>query len=442
MGKSEDEESGVIRALTEPMRSWGSGARWAAVVVGVLVGVSASLVVAPLRLVFDSPDSSHYLKIAVGHTNEVMQPWASRQLGARVAAELGTLSGGNLHAGFWVEAMLSLVVAMGVTCWIAARTAAPRWMLLALMLVPSWPRLVEYLVLPDLWYAGLLAVLLLLLSQERYIASGAMMLPLMLSRESTSLTLVCFLAACWPVWKRSSGEKAKRWLYAAIAVLSAAAGSLVVARLVVGSQANKEHLPQMVYMFAKVPWNFMRNVLGVLPWSDANSDLCKVPVWSVPFHFGPVHALGTCGFSIGPQMYAIEGLLTNFGLLPLLVAVLWWRHRRREGRSALLRFALLYGGVCFVLSPVLGAGVVHLMQYAWPLFLIATPLLLDEFKSTRMTGSRLAGLGFTAVHLALPAILLWPHFWPRIVMAVALWGIGWVCLRGWLPASAEVPVSV
>src|ERR1700744_3444304 len=150
MDKAERDERGVLFALTEPMRLWERGARSLAVVVAVFVGVGASLLVAPVTRVFDSPDSSHYLKIAAGHTSEVMQPFASRQLGALAAAALGKLPGGNLHAGFWVEAMLSLVVTMGVTCWLASRSAAPRWMLFALMLIPSWPRLVEYLALPDL----------------------------------------------------------------------------------------------------------------------------------------------------------------------------------------------------------------------------------------------------------------------------------------------------
>jgi hypothetical protein len=176
------------------------------------------------------------------------------------------LLGGNLHAGFLVEAVLSLLLAMGVTGWLAMGTAAPRWLLAALMLVASWPVLVRYLVLPDLWYAALLASVLLLLSKERYMAVALMMFPLMVSRESTSLTLVCFLAAGWATWDAS-----RRWRYMVTAVVAAVAGALVVARLSAGSQPNVERLPEAIYVFAKVPWNFLRNVVGVLPWSDVNS---------------------------------------------------------------------------------------------------------------------------------------------------------------------------
>ncbi len=428
----------LLFALTQPMRGWSARARWMAIAAAVLLGLASVLVQVPLGTVFHSPDSSHYLKIASGHTDQVMQPFASRQLGALTAAWLGRVLGIGVLGGFLVQAALSLTLALGVTCWLAACTEAPRWLLVALVLVPSWPVLAQYLVLPDLWYAALLSLLLVLLAKEQYLGAALMMLPLMLSRESTSLTLVCFLGAGWVRW-----QQRKRWVYAGTAVGCAAVASVVVERLAAGSQMNKEHLPQAIYLVAKVPWNFVRNVIGIMPWSNVNTDLCKVPVWSMPVHLGSIHALGTCGFSVYQQLIAVEGTLTNFGLLPLLVAVLWWRHRRWVGRgqsparSVLLRFALLYGGVCYVLAPVLGAGFVHLMQYAWPLFLVAVPLLLQEFPlaglSVEMSVERRAAqIGFLALHLGVQTVLLLPWFGLRLTFALVIWGAGYVCLRRWL----------
>jgi hypothetical protein len=432
--------------LTHPLRSLPPWARWLALAVAVLIGVGWTLVQVRLPTVFHSPDSSHYLKIAAGHTELVEQPFASRQLGPRVAAGLGRLLGGDLHRGFLLQGFLSLAFAMGVTCWLALRSAAPRWMLPAIQLVPSWAVLVQYLVLPDLWYAALLAGLLVMLEREWYVAAAVWMLPLMLSRESTSLTLVCFLVAAWPGLK-APGLKAGRWVVAAVAIVAALVGSVVVAKLAVGSRPNVEHLPQTVYMFAKLPWNFLRNVVGVMPWSDANPELCKVPVWSFPFHLGPVHALGVCGFSFMQQLLALEGTLTNFGLLPLLTVVVWWRtgglrSRRGQRRSALLRFALLYGGVSFVLAPLLGAGFVHLMQYAWPLFLVGLPGLFYELPPRAMTAGRgWASVGFFALSLGVPAIERWPDFGQRLGMGLAVWVAGYWLLRAWLDGGAEVADS-
>jgi hypothetical protein len=428
----------LLAWFMQPMRAWSSLQRWIALAVAVAIGVGTTIAIVQLPSVFQSPDSSHYLRIAAGHTDTVMQPFASRQLGAHVAALLAHLMHADLQTGFLIEAALSLIFAMGVTCCLALRTSAPRWLLLALVLVPSWVLLVQYLVLPDLWYAALLAGLLLLLTKEQWFAAALMMFPLMLSRESTSLTLVCFLIAAWP-----RIDARCRLRVAATAIISAVAGSIVVNKLAAGSQPNGEHLPQAIYLFAKVPWNFLRNVAGVLPWSDANSQLCKVPVWSapvnLPFH-SSVHAVGVCGFSLIQQGLAVEGTMTNFGLLPLLVAVLWWRHRRWQGRSVLLRFALLYGGVSYVLSPVLGAGFAHLMQYAWPLFLVALPQLFDEFQDGPLTRSRMAaGFGFLVLHLTAGVISFLPWFLLMISAGLALWVAGYLLLRHWFGPTSQEP---
>jgi hypothetical protein len=428
----------MLTTLTLPMRAWTQRERWLALVVALLMGAGTTLAIVHLPSVFHSPDSSHYMKIASGLTNTVMQPFASRQLGARVAALLARLMHTGVRQGFLLEAALSLVFAMGVTCWLALQTSAPRWLLAALMLVPSWTLLVQYLVLPDLWYAALLAGFMLLLAKERWLGAALMMFPLMLSRESTSLTLLCFLIAAWPRL-----EAWRRWWLLATALVSAVAGSLIVGRLASGSQPNGEHLPQAIYLFAKVPWNFLRNVVGVLPWSDGNSQLCTVPIWSMPMHLpfhSSVHSIGVCGFSLIQQGLAVEGTMTNFGLLPLLVAVLWWRHRRWQGRSVLLRFALLYGGISYVLSPVLGAGFAHLMQYAWPLFLVGLPQLFDEFELGRMTPSRMAaGLGFFALHLIAGAISFLPWFLLMIGSGTVLWVAGYLLLKYWCGTSSPQP---
>jgi hypothetical protein len=155
--------------------------------------------------------------------------------------------------------------------------------------------------------------------------------------------------------------------------------------------------------------------------------------------------------SFQPQLVALQVTLTNFGLLPLLAAVLWWRHRRSPARtedhpSPLLRFCLLYGGISFLLSPLLGAGFVHLVGYAWPLFLVAVPRLLGEFQTelamalaTRRRS--LAVMGFLAVHLALYPLGYVPWLVPGILADLALWTVAAALLRIWLeiPPTGPAP---
>jgi hypothetical protein len=124
--------------------------------------------------------------------------------------------------------------------------------------------------------------------------------------------------------------------------------------------------------------------------------------------------------------------MTQFGLLPLLAAFLWWRHRRFAGRSPLLRFTLLYGAASFLLGPMLGNWILHLVGYGWPLFLVALPLLFNEFAATpRSIKQMLAGVGFFAAHLCVCAAAHWQAWLPQIGLELVLWAVGFVLLRVW-----------
>jgi hypothetical protein len=376
------------------------------------------------------PDGDNYTAIARGDSAHVMQPFVSRQLGAIVAGAAAHLLHWSVEQAFFLQAVTALVFTLAILLAIAIKTLAPRWMLLAIVVVPFWVPQVQFFTLPDAWYTALLAVLLVLLLLDRLGAAALMMFPLMLSRESTSLTLVCFLIAAW-------GRL--RWRDRLAAVGASVAGSWIVGRLTAGSLANQEHIPQAIYLLMKAPWNFLRNIAGVQPWSNVNTELCAVPRYSVPLHVGTMTAIGTCGFSaLGLKMWVVA-IFLNFGLLPVLVAVLWWRHRHWPARSVLLRFVLLYGAVSFALAPMLGTWMIHLLGYGWPLFFVALPLLLDEFPGLPLRGVRAwAGLGFFALHVVACETARWfllEWYGPG---QLVLWAGGWWLARLWVGGAAPL----
>jgi len=407
-------------ALAAPIARWSPRLRLVAGIAAIAVClVDAVYRVVISESVFVMADAPFYLAIARGDYSQVMQPFASRQLGALVATALVHALHWTVERGFVVEGVASLVFMLGAVYYLVLQSKAPRWMLLAIAVVPFWGTLLQYLVLPDLWFSALLAGTLLLIASEQMLLASLMMFPLMLSRESTSLVLVCFLLAAW---------SALRWRDRIVAVVSAIAGAVVVSHLAARAQANVEHLPQSVYMLAKVPWNFLHNILGIVPWSNVYPDLCSVPAWSMPLHAGPVRAVGVCGFSGHSWELIAQALLTSFGLLPLLVAFLWRRRDRLAKRSVLLKFTLLYGSVSLALAPLLGIWFVHLIGYAWPLFLVALPLLFDE----QPEGSRAAaGLAFFCVHGASCWVSYRWMWWPQIVVEGLLWLVGFFLLRYW-----------
>ena len=377
--------------------------------------------------VFIAADARFYLGIAMGDYRQVMQPFASRQLGALAVAALAHVMHWTVERAFMEQGTLSLIVMLVAIYYIALNTKAPRWLLLAIAVVPFWGPFLENLVLPDLWYSALLALVLLMLAGEHMLGASLMMFPLMLSRESTSLTLICFLIACWG-WMR--------WRDRIIAVVSTIAGSVMVSHLAARAQPNFEQLPASIYMLAKVPWNFMRNVLGLVPWSNVNTEFCTVPAWTMHVQLGRLHAVGICGFSLAGGVKMSQSVLNDFGLLPLLVAVLWWRCQKIAIKNVLLRFTLLYGGISLLLAPVLGTWFDRLLGYAWPLFFVALPLLFDQLEETSPKGSRaFAAAGLFGAHLALfVAAYRWMGT-ELICIDAALWVIGFLLLRYWLRAG-------
>lgn len=377
-------------------------------------------------------DARFYLGIATGDYSQVMQPFASRQLGALVVAGLMHLFHCTVESGYLFEGTASIVLLLVAIYYLAIRFAAPLWVLFAIAFVPFWSGLMQGIVLPDLWYSALLALMLLMLEGEHLLAASIMMFPLMVSRESTSLTLICFLIATW---------RCLRWRDRVAAVISSLAGSALVKHLAARAQPNSEHLPQSVYMLAKLPWNFMNNVLGLAPWSNLNTQFCSVPRWAIQLHLGPLHAVGVCGFSPAGWMKISESALSEFGLLPLLLGFLWWHTRKLSKSNLLLRFALFYGAACLLLAPVLGTWIERLIGYAWPMFFVALPMLFDLVpRTTRKLSREFAALGFFGMHL-LVFDLAGRWFWmTQLVVNLILWYAGFLFLRYWL-ASEDPPLA-
>lgn len=415
----------TLTAFVAPIRLWSPRSRAIAGTAGIVLAFARALYsVVQSESVFTMADAPFYLAIAKGDYTGVIQPFASRQLGALLVSALAHTLHITVERGFLFEATVSLLFMLAGVYYLALKTSAPRWILLAMAIVPFWGTILQYLVLPDLWFSALLTLLLLLLASEHLLLASLMMFPLMLSRESTSLVLVCFLISAWNSLRRKDRI---------VAVLSAVAGAAAVSHLSARAHSNIEHLPQALYMLAKVPWNFLHNILGIVPWSNVYPGLCTTPVWSMPLHVGSVQSVGVCGFSSVGWEFIAQAILTNFGLLPLLAAMLWTRRDKSIKRSVLLRFALFYGTVSLCLAPLLGVWFVHLIGYAWPLFLVALPLLFAELPGIPLTGSRAsAAAALVLVHIA-AFWVSYRYLWvPQILMEAALWLIGYFLIRHWL----------
>lgn len=355
------------RLLFAPLRTLPVATRWVVVVLGAALTLAwSALINKALAVAWGLPDVSFYTDMAEGHYERVPAPFTSRPLAPLLMHWVAGALHLPMHGGMELLAVGSLLWSAGVVLWLLAQTGAPRWTVLAVAALPFWTQLLSYAGLPDPLYAALTAGLLLALAGQRWWWATGLMLPMMLTRESTWLVVVCLLLVGW---------RQLRWAGAAVAVGSAAVAAVLVRHVSAGGLPNPEHLSGGLYLVGKVISNSVRSV-GLMPWSNVYPALCATPAWQMPLHVSAVRSVGVCQWSPGPLYQSAWALLVTFGALPSLL-LLGWKALREEWRaSVLVRFSLLYGGVSLLIAPALGTWYLRLFAYGWPLLLVAAPRVL------------------------------------------------------------------
>ena len=370
----------------------------------VLFVVITAIIAIPMGIalgaVFTQSDTNWYLSIAAGKSSEVIQPFTSRQLGPILAGAASRLIHIDLQTAFLAEGVLSLLVLLGVVGSFLVRDGSNKWLYASVGGLAFWTYLFNGLVLPDLIFSAILACCLLLLDLKHYLLGALMMFPLFVTRESAILVLVCLVVAGW---------KRIRALDCLAALAASIAGMVIVKWLAAGAVPNREQLNPLLYLAGKVPWNFMKNIVGFALWNDRNTGDCASPVWQTRVHLGGMQSIGVCAYNPGRQLETLWVALTCFGALLLVMVYILRRNPRLIWpESVMLRFCLLYGGIAFVLAPSLGASLQRLYGYAWPLFAIAVPAMLRQVPLP--SGRR--GIVIVALHLGICWLPVIDHFAP------------------------------
>jgi hypothetical protein len=421
-------QPGWFAGLQQSMCSWTPRSRLLAVSAAIVLTATLAFYFGHMMGdEFQMYDGEYYIMIARGDTASTIQPFAARQLGALVVRALAAVLHTSWQMGFVIEAVISL---SAMLLWVfvsMTRTEAPRWLMALSVMLPFWRVLYHGFVLPDLFYSALLCGFLALLEADMFLLAAAFLFPLMLTRESTSLTLVCFLLAGW---------KRLGWRGSLLAVVATIAGSAVVAHLT-ANITNREKLPQMVYMLAKVPWNALR-LTGIQPWANLY-PMCSTPTSLHAVHIGPLRMVGLCPYIPETPAIAISLAISTFGLLPLLAYFLLRARGWRLGESVLLRF---------VLAPLLGTAYDRLFGYAWPLVLVALPRLwkgvmaLPGGMATSLPAIRV--VAFCALHLLLAVMSMYGGLVPKMVEAlISLLCVlaGGLLLSKYFPQRRGVPAT-
>ncbi len=257
--------------LSQSIREWTPTQRRRAAVLTCLLGLPAA-VLAALRIdrIFHQADTNHYLALAAGQP--AMMPFASRQLSPLIVRTLVATFHLSLHAAFFFLGTVALLAFFGSVLWLFLRSAAPRFLFPALFGLLFWAEQFNALVLPDILYGALLCLFLLLLRSRHILLAALLLFPLALSRESTILTLACFLLAGW---------RRLRLHEALTAVASMLAGILVVKHLTANALPNNENISPVFYLFAKMPWNLRSKTSSAMQalGQRLNPLLRHVPTW-------------------------------------------------------------------------------------------------------------------------------------------------------------------
>lgn len=361
--------------------------RWALPLFILIAATLSILVGGQHGDMFTLPDSDAYLQMANGQGRLVPQPYTSRQLAPLIVRRASNLLHTGVEQAFIGLGVLSILILAGLVGHMLLRSGASAFLLTAVAGISFWSSLFNGLVLPDLWVAALLGIFLYFLFQARFLAAALMLLPLAVSRESTLLVLICFLVAGW-------GRM--RLIHFFTALASTIAGMAIVKVLTAGGLANNEHLGFVAYMAGKIVWNFLYNVAGLQLYSNtSNNNSCTIPQWQWAVHIGGIRQMGICGFQPARILCTLRTALACFGLFPLMGVYLWRRSRGLKlPQSVLLRFAVVYGLLCFLLAPELGPSIARLFGYAWPLFVVAVPLLARDLRL-----SPRAAIALLALHL-------------------------------------------
>lgn len=324
---------------------------------------------------WEGHDSEWYIKMADGRAGEVIQPFASRFLFPAAAHWLDSHIFHDVTSAFLFLTLVSLLAFFLIAAVLLRRTLKRPVLLVPLLFLPYFLLTLREFFLPDVWYVFLISLFFLALYWEREGVSLVVLFALFLTRETTALLGLILAAVSW--------LRSRKLL--AVGALVVVVISLYTSGAVGSAGASNIHgLSTPVYTVFKLSYNFLANVLGIRLWVN-NYDFCeptsRISLPSSPL-LGNIREVGLCGFDASFPLGTALTLLSIFGVTPLLLWYVLFKGKRFRNIVRNLPFWLLmalgYGVVQYVVGVPAGTGVMRIVGYGWPAFLLAVPFLMEK----------------------------------------------------------------
>lgn len=177
----------------------------------------------------------------------------------------------------------------------------------------------------------------------------------------------------------------KEWWMSAAGLLFAAAGMAAASRAA-GPGETIHGAGGPLYMLLKLPANGLRNLAGVAFWVESYRDmfpappdvLHELPKW---LQFGRNRSIGFYPPSLTAPFTTLVCVL-GAGGMALILRLAGGRSMLKQADGPdlhLLRALSFYSLACLALAPFLGTSVYRLAYYAWPLFLVAAPWMIQNW---------------------------------------------------------------
>lgn len=364
-------------------------------------------------------DATEYLKMAEGRIDLVPKPFCTRILHPFVVRALALNGRVTVHQAFWWVGLVSLIIFTSSAALILRQTTPYAGVAVPLLLTPFLASLFRMYYLPDLFHAALLGVFFLLVLNNRLWESLGVLLLLHLTRESTLLLTAILVVAC--VQRSRPG-------YAFLLLAVAAAGTFATFYVSRMGQPNIHHMNSLAYMLLKVPFNFCKNVFGIILsvntfyWWDTSRPLVtfESPTW---MRIGSIHTVGVCGFVPARPLQTLQLLLTTFGIAPVVVVSELVRSAgpllRRSPSGCSWPWSMDSLHFCWARPLVIWTE--RLVGYGWPAFLLAAPVIVAPYyEANRAAAKRL---------LFYHVLLCWMPLLAAPLISVQ-WGVSLLTLAG------------
>jgi hypothetical protein len=321
-----------------------------------------------LRGAVYAPDAGYYRLLALGQRSAVPAPFSARILGPAIAGWLGRSTGLGVDTGFLLLGVVCMVALLALLSGLLWSWRAPAAIFAAIFLMPFWVDIFHDYYLPDLLHAAILAAVLLLLLFGHAGLALLLLFPAYLARESTALVAICLVFAFW---------RRIRLQTALIGVGALLCAGLVSRYYGQAGPASVHGMGGGAYILGKLVWSFFKNVLGLPLWSNTLPECSPIWLSPLPYHLGAIRSVGLCRPSLWGPARLLLAWFGIFGIGPALLLAL--RRKivsRLPGAPIVIRFCTLYGVICILMAPLLGASADRLVEYGWPLYFVVLPWLL------------------------------------------------------------------